>query len=298
MIFSPGKLLLTSEYVVMDGALALALPTRWGQEFSSRTVPDGKSQVLWQANHQGKPWLTATIDYKDDTILSANIPEAALFVARLLNFIKQHSVSRLQQTDSYRIVTNLQFPANYGLGSSSTLMCNLAQWAAVDAFELNENCLGGSGYDVAVAQHKTPILYRAKPERIVSEIEFDPAYKKELIFIHLNQKQDSRKGISLYRERPKSNRDIEAFSQITQQTLDASDLQSFSDLMTAHEQRLSELIGLQTVKEKLFPDCPTFVKSLGAWGGDFVLSARFPGYREYFNQKAFPTIFRYTELIS
>ena len=32
-IFSPGKLLLTSEYVVLDGALALAVPTKWGQEF-------------------------------------------------------------------------------------------------------------------------------------------------------------------------------------------------------------------------------------------------------------------------
>ncbi len=298
MIFSPGKLLLTSEYVVMDGALALAVPTHWGQEFTARPVPDGKSQVLWQANHQGKPWLTAIIDYKNEIILSANNPGPAGFVVRLLNYIKQHSAVRLQQTDSYEIVTDLQFPANYGLGSSSTLMCNLAQWAVVDAFELNENCLGGSGYDVAVAQHKTPILYRSKPTRTVSEIKFDPAYKDELIFIHLNQKQDSRAGISLYRERAKSNRDIEAFSQITQQILDASDLQAFSNLMTAHEQRLSKLIGLQTVKEKLFPDCPAFVKSLGAWGGDFVLSAGFPGYREYFNQKGFPTVFSYTDLIS
>ena len=32
-LFSPGKLLLTSEYVVLDGALALAVPTQWGQEF-------------------------------------------------------------------------------------------------------------------------------------------------------------------------------------------------------------------------------------------------------------------------
>lgn len=32
-IFSPGKLLLTSEYFVLDGALALAVPTIPGQEF-------------------------------------------------------------------------------------------------------------------------------------------------------------------------------------------------------------------------------------------------------------------------
>lgn len=32
-LFSPGKLLLTSEYVVLDGALALSVPTLAGQEF-------------------------------------------------------------------------------------------------------------------------------------------------------------------------------------------------------------------------------------------------------------------------
>ena len=32
-LFSPGKLLLTSEYVVLDGALALAIPTKYGQDF-------------------------------------------------------------------------------------------------------------------------------------------------------------------------------------------------------------------------------------------------------------------------
>jgi mevalonate kinase len=34
-IFSPGKLLITSEYFVLDGALALAVPTRLGQDFYS-----------------------------------------------------------------------------------------------------------------------------------------------------------------------------------------------------------------------------------------------------------------------
>ncbi len=32
-IFSPGKLMLTSEYFAIDGALVLAVPTRLGQEF-------------------------------------------------------------------------------------------------------------------------------------------------------------------------------------------------------------------------------------------------------------------------
>ena len=61
-IFSPGKLLLTSEYVVLDGALALALPTKLGQEFFVEETLDHQSRIYWNAMHQGKPWLKATID--------------------------------------------------------------------------------------------------------------------------------------------------------------------------------------------------------------------------------------------
>jgi len=32
-IFSPGKLMLTSEYFALDGTLVLAVPTKLGQEF-------------------------------------------------------------------------------------------------------------------------------------------------------------------------------------------------------------------------------------------------------------------------
>lgn len=298
MIFSPGKLLLTSEYVVLDGALALAVPTRWGQEFFVSAQQDDRSLVYWQARHENQPWLEAVIDYRQENVVSTNIPEAAAFVLRLLVYIKQNSALRLQETASYHITTNLQFPAHFGLGSSSTLMNNLAQWAAIDAFQLNENCLGGSGYDVAVAQHQSPILFQTKPARLVEEVRFNPAFKDELIFIHLNQKQDSREGIALYRKQKKSQEVIETFSEITRKVLKASQLSEFSVLMEKHERELSALLGLPTVKEKLFPDCPTFVKSLGAWGGDFVMSARFPKDKDYFQQKGFSTIFTYDEIIA
>ena len=63
-IFSPGKLLLTSEYVVLDGALAFAVPTKLGQEFLFEEIEDEKSLIFWYAFHQEKPWLNAEIDYQ------------------------------------------------------------------------------------------------------------------------------------------------------------------------------------------------------------------------------------------
>jgi mevalonate kinase len=297
MIFSHGKLLLTSEYVVLDGALALALPTKWGQEFFVSESDDGQSLVHWKALHQGKPWLTASIDYQNGSVVSTNIPESAEFVAKVLMKVKALSTTQLNGDSSYSITTDLQFPANFGLGSSSTLMNNLAQWATIDAFELNESCLGGSGYDIAVAQEKAAILYQNKPERIIQKIEFNPSFKKDFIFVHLNQKQNSREGINLYRSKNKSPQIIAEFSEITKRILEVSTLEEFSALMVLHENKLSDFLGIERVQEKHFENCPSFVKSLGAWGGDFVMSTKFWGYKDYFSGKGFSTVFNYEDLI-
>lgn len=297
MIFSHGKLLLTSEYVVLDGALALALPTKWGQEFFVSDHSDGKSLVNWTALHQGKSWLNATIDYRKGEVVSTNIPKSAEFILKVLMKVKELSSIQLKEDSSYSITTDLQFPANFGLGSSSTLMNNLAQWAAIDAFELNETCLGGSGYDIAVAQEQSAILYQNQPERIVQKVDFNPTFKNDLIFIHLNQKQNSREGINLYRSKEKSPELIEEFSKITKRVLEVQNLEDFSELMTLHEKKLSDFLGIETVKEKYFENCPSFFKSLGAWGGDFVMSAKFSGYENYFSGKGFSTVFSYQDLI-
>ena len=297
MIFSHGKLLLTSEYVVLDGALALAVPTKWGQEFFVEESSDGNSLITWIALHQGQPWLKAIIDYRQGIILETNIPESAAFILKVLMKVKELSIIQLKGVSSFSMTTNLQFPANFGLGSSSTLMNNLAQWAAIDAFELNETCLGGSGYDIAVAQQKSAILYQNYPDRLIQNINFNPPFKNELIFIHLNEKQNSRDGIHLYRSKQKSPELLAAFSEITRCVLQEETLTGFSDLMDIHERKLSAFLEIETVKEKYFQNCPSFIKSLGAWGGDFIMASTFSGYEEYFKSKGFESIYNYEDLI-
>lgn len=297
-IFSPGKLLLTSEYVVLDGALALAVPTQLGQEFFFEEIEDGKALVHWEAYHQNQLWLKTEIDYKNGVILNSNLKEPAEFILKVLMKVAELSEIKFKNGISYRLKTNLQFPSNFGLGSSSTLMNNLSEWAEIDAYLLNDSTLGGSGYDIAVAKEKKPILFQIKDQtRISNPVDFNTEFSNDLIFIHLNQKQDSREGINLYRSKPKSPKLIDEFSEITQKVLNTQSIEEFSFLMTEHERKLSEFLGLETVKEKYFTDCPSFVKSLGAWGGDFVLASRFDGYKDYFSGKGFDTIFSYSEII-
>lgn len=297
-LFSSGKLLLTSEYVVLDGALALAVPTRWGQEFFFEEWESADSIVYWEAYHEGRLWLSAKIDYQQWKVLDTNLPEAAAFVLKTLKNVQDYSLTKFLGQQSYRLKTNLQFPFHYGLGSSSTLMANLAKWADIDAFTLNERSLGGSGYDVAVAQVGKPILYQLNPsERMVKVVDYTPAFKDELLFIHLNQKQDSREGIRLYRSKEKSVELINDFTQLAEQVLEANDIEIFSALMEDHEMKLSRFLGLQTTKALHFSDCPAFIKSLGAWGGDFVMTRVFPDYRQYFSEKGFSTIISYDEMV-
>ena len=298
-LFSPGKLLLTSEYVVLDGALALAVPTKWGQEFFFEETQDGFSTVFWEAYHQDILWLKAEINYKTWKITSSNLPQAAAFILKVMQNVQKLSGDKFRSASSYHLKTNLQFPADYGLGSSSTLMNNLAEWAGIDAFELNELSLGGSGYDIAVAKEKSAILYlKTDDERLIKAVDFNPVFKDELIFIHLNQKQDSREGIEMYRSNPKSSDLIEAFSWITEEVMKCQDLEYFSQLMEVHERKLSNFLGIKTVKEKYFENCPVFVKSLGAWGGDFVMSTKFTGFEDYFSGKGFHRFFSWDDLIS
>lgn len=289
--------MLTSEYFAVDGALVLAVPTKLGQEFFFDEKQDQKSLILWEAYHQNKLWLKAVIDYKNWQILETNITSSAEFILKTLKNVQNLSDIKFKTTDSYYLKTNLQFPADYGLGSSSTLMTNLAEWSEIDPFNLNSISLGGSGYDIAVAKAKSAILFKNKPEIHFERVDFNPKFKNELIFIHLNQKQDSREGINLYKSKIKSQNLIDEFSDLTRNILLCDELDNFSHLMTLHEQRISDFIEVPTVKSIFFEDCAKFVKSLGAWGGDFVMSAKFEGYQDYFWGKGFTTVFEWNDLI-
>jgi mevalonate kinase len=297
-IFSPGKLMLTSEYFAIDGALVLAVPTKLGQEFFFEEKSDEKSLILWEAYHQNKLWLKAVIDYKNWQILETNIPASAEFIVKTLKNVQLLSKIKFKDNFTYNLKTNLQFPADYGLGSSSTLMNNLAEWAEIDPFCLNTISLGGSGYDIAVAKEKSAILYQSVPEIKYEKVDFNPSFKNELIFIHLNQKQDSREGINFYKSKKKSQKLVDEFSNLTRNILLCNELENFSQLMLIHEQKISNFLEIPTVRAKFFTDCPVFVKSLGAWGGDFVMSSKFDGFKDYFWGKDFNTIFEWSDLIN
>jgi hypothetical protein len=72
----------------------------------------------------------------------------------------------------------------------------------------------------------------------------------------------------------------------------------FQNLMLTHESIISKLIGMPPVQQTMFSDYEGVVKSLGAWGGDFVLACGPKTSKAYFLAKGYTVCIPYFELIS
>ena len=76
-------------------------------------------------------------------------------------------------------------------------------------------------------------------------------------------------------------------------------LDEFGMLMQCHERIIARCIGQEPV-QKRFPDFEGVLKSLGAWGGDFILAVTEwseKQVKEYFQKKGLEVIFKYNDLV-
>lgn len=305
--YSNGKLLLTAEYLVLDGAKALALPTTFGQNLKIRKIKE--PQLIWGSfTKTGECWFEAIFDLPKLRLTSATFNShkagSADFIAETLLDILQEARKLnpefLKIEGGFVVETKLTFPRNWGLGSSSTLINSIASWAKVDAFNLLWNSFKGSGYDIACAQNNTPIFYQIEEEKpIVTPVQFNPIFKENLFFVFLNQKQSSKEAIAKFRESNQNfSKEIKRISEISDEFLEAESIENFNKLIVEHEQIISNIIKLQPVKDKLFSDYERGeIKSLGAWGGDFVLATGNQDTPAYFKEKGYNTILTFEEMI-
>ncbi|WP_297694341.1 GYDIA family GHMP kinase [uncultured Eudoraea sp.] len=307
--YSNGKLLLTGEYAVLDGALSCALPTKYGQTL---TINEVDSPLLfWTSlDEKGEKWFHTSLHldlFRNSEVdvlnelenLRSSEDKVSEMLVRILLEAKRLNPDFLMEEIGYEVQTTLSFPREWGLGSSSTLINNVAQWAKVDPFALLSKTFNGSGYDIACAQHNHPILYQLKDgEPFIKEIEFNPPFKDALYFVHLNRKQDSRDGITRYREKEFDKEAlIKSISELTMECISCIEISRFKELMNKHEILLADILKLTPVKDKLFKDFEGSVKSLGAWGGDFVLAIGNTDTPEYFFKKGYKTVIPYEEMI-
>jgi mevalonate kinase len=296
-----GKFLLTAEYFVLDGALALALPLRYGQTLH---VEPGKepNRLFWTSkNAGGVAWFLAEYELTELAPLSFTDKKTAALLAGILKECRRQNPDFLAENQSFKALTQNDFPREWGLGTSSTLIASVAKWAKADPYPVLFATFGGSGYDLACAYADGPILYRLEGRTpLLRAADFRPSFSENLFFVFLEKKQDSREGIACYRERAKGDAALVAeISQLTGRFLSAKNLSELDEVIREHEEIISRALGLPRAKDLYFSDFGGEVKSLGAWGGDFVLATSERSAAEtqaYFQKKGFETTLTWKEM--
>ena len=297
--YSNGKLLISGEYLILDGAKGLALPTKMGQNLIVEETQT--KSIHWKSyDADGSIWFEETLSFQeiqDNTTTTESVKATLIKILQVANTMNSNVFSN---SEGFAVTTQLNFPRNWGLGTSSTLINNIAQWFQIDAFELLHQSFGGSGYDIACAQNNTPITYsivNGKPK--IAQVVFEPEFAKNLYFVYLNKKRNSKSAIADYHTNKTSQLSsyIAAINTLTQDILAANNIDVFTQLLHQHETLLSALLKTETVKNALFPEFDGAVKSLGAWGGDFVLVVSKENPKSYFVAKGYETVIPYGEMI-
>ena len=318
---SHGKFLLTGEYLVLKGALALTTPLKLGQSLTVDTLCTPSLQ--WDAYKPDGPWFSVALNPENLEIIDSDDQPKAEKLRQILQAVKQLNPKAFEG-NNLKFTTRLDFDPNWGLGSSSTLIANLARWADVNPYELLKLTFGGSGYDIACATAEGPIYYQLSttesalrqaqgpqgpkvvepvetPTPMVEPIDFNPLFDDHLFFIYQGQKQSSSKEIKAFLAKADPvdlQKDIDAASEISRAVPKCQTLDEFAMLMQCHERIIARCIGQGPV-QKRFPDFEGVLKSLGAWGGDFILAAtewNENQVREYFKKYGLEVIFGYKEI--
>lgn len=304
--YSNGKLLLTAEYFVLNGATALALPTKFGQDLTVKKT--NSKQLIWKSyTKNNNCWLKVVFSLPKLQITNATFTSEedggkdtiAEDLLKILLEVQQLNPKFLKEETGFEVTTKLTFPRNWGLGTSSTLINNLAQWANVNPYKLLEKTFGGSGYDIACATCNYPILYTKNKNKPKVELaDFSPNFKENLYFVYLNKKQNSRFAIKKFKQnKHKITNQIEIITQLTNRTLKTKTLLEFEKILKEHEILTAKLLEEKPVQELLFSDYFGQIKSLGAWGGDFILATGNKETPNYFKKKGFHTVIPYEKII-
>lgn len=298
-----GKLMLTGEYLVLQGARALALPLNLGQSLEVTTINDRNGMIHWDAYTPKGFWFASIFSKHDFTVHASDDMDKADNLSRIFKAIKSLNPNILEDANDYFFTTRLEFDKDWGLGSSSTLISLLAQWADVNPYEVLRQTMGGSGYDIACATASQSIIYRLENgSPIVEKVDFRPAFSDKLYFVYQGHKQSSGKEVKSFKERAKTmnfSSKVSEISNISDELVRTSSFNDFCALLSRHEEIMSRCLEQPPLKSH-YSDFQGVIKSLGAWGGDFFLAATELSEKEvkdYFCKKGLNVVIKYDDIV-
>jgi len=296
-IKAAGKFLITGEYLVLKGCKALALPLKRGQVLK---IKSNSSPILtWKSIAENSAWFEASIDINHLSVIHSNNQEIANTLVKILQVARGLNPGFLKMGADAEI--HADFNLSWGLGSSSTLIYTIAKWSATNPYELLKETFGGSGYDIACAGADGPITYQIiNEEPVAHRVDFKPTFTQHIFFVYLGKKMNSRTGMSYFRENAKYNSmQIEKINKITEAIIECKTLDEFESLLEVHETIMSEILQTPALKNSTFSDYPHVIKSMGAWGGDFILvtGENKQQVSDYFSAKGLDVVIPYSDIV-
>lgn len=266
-----GKLLISGEYLVMNGARALAFPIRFGQQLNVEITDSGKLE--WISKQQGKIWFTAEFNPESLSVQHSSHPEIASALWRILQSARSFNPDFLLNEGGIKAEIEADYPLEWGLGSSSSLISLIARWSGVDALSLFRSISGGSGYDLACATRKDPFFYQLVHDTpTITLARPGNALLNSSVFAWLGNKQNSQTEIERYRKSDTpSQRVIDRVSELASEFCKAEDVPELIEIIEEHEYLLSSVLKKPVLMHERFRNFAGAVKSLGAWGGDFAM---------------------------
>lgn len=288
-----GKLLLFGEYFVLKGSPCLAVPLKFGQSLKVKRTEE--SGVVWEVDDPYGQWIKVKFSPELD-VLETTDNTQALKIQEVLRIIQKTKAGIDWNGLSFHF--SIDFDRSFGFGTSSTFLSLLGQWSGVNPYDLLASSFGGSGYDIAAAQERKAFTYTIE-DKIINRFDINEDIQQQVLFIYLGNKQQSSSEVQRFSSLSISNEQIEVMRKIVGAATQCNTIETWEELINSSEDLLSEVLKKEKVKDLQFPDYPYAVKSLGAWGGDFVMATcrNREEAKAYFQKKNKQTMFLYKELI-
>tara|TARA_Y200000002_G_scaffold298248_1_gene252960 strand:+ start:22336 stop:23244 length:909 start_codon:yes stop_codon:yes gene_type:complete len=299
MLFkSNGKILLCSEYLVLEGAKAIALPSRLTQDLQVTKCQN--KLIEWQSFDENNDLWFEEKFYFSGSDLKYDSKKNKTSEKILILFEYLLKTKNVNDILGNKFLTKLNFKREWGLGTSSTFVNNLAKWAKTDPYKLLFSAFNGSGYDIACCDVKNPILFQKKQNSIsIENIIFNPPFIENLYLVYLEKKQNTQTSIINYFNIKSDRKDlIEKVNFITEEIIKCKDLNQFEDLIVEHENIIAHATSQEPIQQSVFPAYSQGkIKSLGAWGGDFILVTSKNNDLSFFKNKGYNTILKLSDLV-
>lgn len=296
---SHGKLLITGEYLILEGATGLAVPLKWGQTMK---ITEGQGAELhWiSKDHLGNKWFECKLNLIDFHVEKTTDTDKSRFLQTLITSAARLNSDFLSKWKRYRVMTELEFDPEWGLGSSSTLIANLANWAELSPFELYFDTQEGSGYDVAASISDAPLLYQMADEELSFEtFDWDKGVMESMLVFYQGRKQNSRTEVAAWKDQKRwKSADVITMTKISESLADCTQAGEAVRILREHQGMMEKIMDRKAFDER-YGDFEGVIKPLGAWGGDFALAIHEDAEytRAYLEKQGLETIFNLSDIV-